>query len=814
MAPRYPDPFARALSVRLSRRAALSGLATTGAASALAGLTSPVAARVRTADPVAGHPRLWLTAGDLPRLRGRATETNPIWQDGLLVLAEQLKTNMDAGHVPGEDSGGYDWEQYPTENYAEFFAFLSLVHPDTAAREDYAQRARTLLMHAIAEAAKGPAADQPFRDPVFATFNRSRWWGEGFPLTVDWIYGALSAEDKTAIREVFLRWVDDNLAASTTSNNHPEPVGLVNDPKLLADPVAVRWAGNNYFAAHMRNIGLMALAFDPADDPDGKLTGAVELATGAWLYMVDHLLRTDARGGMPTEGFEYSPQQLAYVVEFLLALHTAGRDDPAVLGPQVVLTGNPFWDEMLPAYLNSLSPVPVLVKDYEYLGPLYQPAWYGDGQNYWAPDFIALFGALGRYDDLTGNTDRLQALRWIQTNLAPGGAEQMVPQRIAEAEDTHDPIFYFLLFDPAALAPPDPHPGAPTSHFAPGIGRLLVRTGWEADATWFTYALGWIVVDHQHCDGNQFEFYRKGEWLTKERTGYGFNIGCSDYHNTLALENNRPAHDDPDDYRHIQWQRGSQWWGEPAGDPSILAMSIADDYVYALGDATNLYNSTYENADDVLHASRSIVWLKPDHIVVYDRAATQTDGRFKRFWLNLPAAATVDGNQATVTTASGQQLVVTTVLPADATITSEPAEPLEENGEPADGDPMQFRLRVEATGNPRETRFLHVLQGVDAGVSPDPVTFGESGGGTGTPYTWAVVAGTAVLFPIDLGEKISEVNYLVPAGTTRHLVTGLEPGGGYDVSTQANGADLVVTIHPGSAQHADDGGVLDVEVTG
>src|SRR5262249_9766017 len=161
------------------------------------------------------------------------------WQDGLLVLAEQRKTNMDAGHVPGEDTGGYDWEQYPTENYAEFFAFLSVVHPDPAARDDYAHRARTLLMHAIGEAAKRPAPDRPFRAPVSATFNRSRWWGEGFPLTVDWIYATLSAGDKAAIRGVFLRWVDDNLAASTTSNNHPEPAGLVNDPKLLADPVAV-----------------------------------------------------------------------------------------------------------------------------------------------------------------------------------------------------------------------------------------------------------------------------------------------------------------------------------------------------------------------------------------------------------------------------------------------------------------------------------------------------------------------------------------------------------------------------------------------
>ncbi|MEA2511323.1 MAG: hypothetical protein QOJ59_810, partial [Thermomicrobiales bacterium] len=683
MDPRRLDPFAPALSGRLSRRAALRGAA--GAATAFAGAgRSARAAQGRSAAPVpvTSHPRLWLTAEDLPRLRGWATEANPLWRDGLLVLAEELKANMDAGHVPGEDGGSRDWEQYPTENYAEYFAFLSLVHPNEADRKDYAERARTLLMHAIGEAAKGPAEEQPFRDPAFATFNRSRWWGEGFALTVDWIYPVLTSEDKATIRQVFLRWVDDNLNASTTSYNHPEPIGVVNDPALLADPIAVRWAGNNYFAAHMRNIGLMALAFDPSDDPDGELTSYVENATGAWLYMIDSLLRGDARGGLPTEGFEYSPQQLAYVVEFVLALHTAGQDDPARWGPQVVLSDNPFWDEMIPAYLHSLSPVPVLVPEYEYLGPVYQPAWYGDGQTYWAPDFIALFGALGRYDDLTGHTKRLQTLRWLQTHLAPGGAERLIPERMADAEDYHDAILYFLLFDPAAPEPTDPHPGVPLDHFASGIGRLLVRTSWEEDATWFTYALGWINVDHQHSDGNQFEFYRNGEWLTKERTGYGFNIGSSDYHNTLALENDPPEHNDPDDYRSIFWRRGSQWWGDPQGDPEIRAMGVESGYVYALGDATKLYNSEYESSLDILHASRSIVWLRPDHIVVYDRAASKTDGRFKRFWLNLPTEATVAGNASTMTAASGQQLVVTTLLPTDAAISTEPAEPLEENGEP------------------------------------------------------------------------------------------------------------------------------------
>ncbi len=719
---------------------------------------------------------------------------------------------MDAGNIPGGDEGSVAWTEYPTENAAQFFAFLSLVDPDEAARADYAERARTLLMAVIGEAARGPAEGQPFRDPYFSLFDRSRWWGAGFPLTVDWIYPLLTTEDKATIRDVFLRWIDENTTATVTGEyNHPQPVGLVNDPALLANPVLLRWAGNNYFTAHMRNIGLMALAFDAADDPDGALTGNLAQATGAWLYMVDALLRGDSRGGLTAEGFEYTPLALSYVVHFLLALHTAGQDDPAIWGQQVALNDWPFWDELIPAYLHSLSPAPVVMPDLEYVGQVYQPAWFGDGEIYAAPDFIGLLGALGRYDDLTGNAARLQTIRWIQTHVQPGGADALTYRVSYGMQDTHIAMFYFLLFDPDAPVGTDPRPTLPLSHFAEGIGRLLVRTSWEEDATWFTYALGWNAVNHQHGDGNQFEFYRNGEWLTKERTGYGFNIGSSDYHNTLALENDQPDHYDPSDYRYDMHGRGSQWMIVAGGDPSILGQSIGDGYVYALGDATNLYNSEVELSTDIVHASRSIVWLQPDHIVVYDRAESKTEGRFKRFWLNLPAEATVAGNVSTMTTAGGQQLVVTTLLPTDAEIAAEPAETLEESGEVALGEPMRFRLRVEAPGGPRETRFLHVLQGADAGTAADPITLFESG--PGTPFVGAMVAGTAVLFPVEVGVDVGELTYGAPAGTILHLVTGLVPGGGYDIETQAAGGDVTVSIRPGSTLIANDGGLLGFAVT-
>src|SRR5680860_1025871 len=103
----------------------------------------------------------------------------------------------------------------------------------------------------------------------------------------------LSSEDKATIRTVFLRWAGENERAEITAFNHPEPSGVLNDPVLVDDPIAVRWAANNYYTAHMRSIGLMAMALDPEDDPGGELRSHLDSATGAWLYVIDHLLRND-----------------------------------------------------------------------------------------------------------------------------------------------------------------------------------------------------------------------------------------------------------------------------------------------------------------------------------------------------------------------------------------------------------------------------------------------------------------------------------------------------------------------------------------
>lgn len=763
-----------------------------------------------TPQAQSGHPRLWLTAADMPRLRSWAVASNPLYADGLALLAERAKQEMDEGRVPDQDCGNVGYEEYPTEMYAELFAFLSLVENNALARNNYAHRARTLLMHIMNEAAKGPASAEdylcnestqypPFRHPDFATEDRDRirYHGEAFPLVVDWIYPSLSAADKATIRSVFLRWSQEVVERGY---HHPEPVGTVNDPLLLDNVQQVRFSGNNYYAAHMRNLGMMALAMDDADDADHQLHNYLNTATGAHLYIFDHLTRNDSRGGLLPEGLEYSPQTLGYATQFLLSLHTAGASYPISSS----LSSNPFWNESLSAYLHSLSPATVAREEG---GDRYLPAFYGDGQSYHLPDFVNAFAPIGIYDSLITNTQRLDTIRWLQQQTAPGGASQL-SERVRNPSDFRESILYFMLYDPTAQPANDPRQSMSTSFLAPGLNRLFSRTDWGKDAAWFSFGLSWNSIDHQMADGNSFAFYRKGEWLTKGRVGYANiaeGIASSEFYNSVAIQNNRPVDRDETDWRVDLWQRGSQYNYVNDGNPQLLASSLTESYAYALGDATNLYNSTSEGSDDVALAERAILWIKPDLIFVYDRAASKSAGKFKRWWLQLPTPATIAGNQATMITANGQQLFITSLLPTDATLTAVNSNEQIINETAASDDPMQVRLRVDAPGNPQEMRFLHLLQGADAGFAADSATLVRT---QENRFEGIIVKDTVVLFPVQRTPVATMLNYTVPFAIKTHFVTGLKPNTGYRVLIPRVGENLEVQISEGGSRQTDAGGVL------
>jgi hypothetical protein len=115
-----------------------------------------------------------------------------------------------------------------------------------------------------------------------------------------------------------------------------------------------------------------------------------------------------------------------------------------------------------------------------------------------------------------------------------------------------------------------------------------------------------------------------------------------------------------------QWNNGGN-----NGDPSI-AISVNDNWAYELTDSTNLYYhpdfyTAANGARGVTGVSRSLVWLYPDHVFVYDRGTTKSPSRFKRFNLVLMNPPTISGNTAR-SVAGGQALTVQSLMPAAATL--------------------------------------------------------------------------------------------------------------------------------------------------
>ena len=54
-----------------------------------------------------------------------------------------------------------------------------------------------------------------------------------------------------------------------------------------------------------------------------------------------------------------------------------------------------FWSDFVTSYLHSISPGATAFDRDEQMLMEYQPAWYGDAQDYRLPNFINAFGALG-----------------------------------------------------------------------------------------------------------------------------------------------------------------------------------------------------------------------------------------------------------------------------------------------------------------------------------------------------------------------------------------------------------------------------------
>lgn len=810
-------------------------------------------------QPITSHPRLWLTTNDLAKYRSWAVSTNPIYtalQVSIQRSVNDYQTQYFPGGVPNAnypdfgDSQGYTG--LITESDAVILAFASLIDPNATNRSLYAQYTRNLLIYALSQAELGTLTNAPFRDPSFAIYNRSAY-AEDWALAVDWIYNAkdtngqpiLSAADKLTIRNGFMTWASQCLTAETTGGDSPSPVGVLDTQQLLPNGGAYRMAANNYYLSHARLMTMMALAVDAADDPavntnlsvstlGNSLRSYLDDAIGSWMYQENAMFGDPSQvignyglapnasvslssGGMPSEGMLYG-ESIGSILMSLLSLQTAGYNDPNYLGPQAALITSPVWARYSTAMLSSLVPAAKVQPDATYLGPIFLSHNYGDMLRSWVtPQGMVPFALQSLLERYNGATNHYNSARWFLTEATEGGSASLA-QRVSNwSYGVDEGILYFMLLDPTLPPAPDPRPQLPLAFQDYPFGHIVDRTGWTNTATQFDFLANWISINHQQGSAGQFELYRKGEWLTKQLDNYDDNLNgqSSMWHNTLSLQNWCSAGDPNLGWGEQLFVNGSEYMlGESAGDPVALTSS-SPSYTYATADLTPLYNrpqiwQPQYALMDIQQATRDVIWIKPDHIIVYDRAASTHSGLFKQFNLNLVAAPTIAGNQVTELTPGGQKLFVQTLLPANASITYAPINSITTiSGE----EPSVGRVIIADTNNPATTRFLHVIQGADSSASPDAITHVAST--AGNAFEGATVRGAVVMFPISvLSNNFTSVTYSVPVPVTNNFIAGLRPGVAYTINQSTAGGSRNVTITPGPGLVADAAGLLSFNSVG
>ena len=178
-----------------------------------------------------------------------------------------------------------------------------------------------------------------------------------------------------------------------------------------------------------------------------------------------------------------------------------------------------------------------------WLGPVYQ-----DGKLH--GDLLRLYITPGRHaaicpagDSRAGAESKSDALERGSMVRHERRAEHASVQREPALDlglRSVDPVLHAARPDGVSGDRPKTERCRSTYFVDPAAGRILARTDWSSNQTWFDYRASWESINHQDGDGGQFEFFRESEsGLTKEMSNYDNNgVGLTTYyHNSLALKN-------------------------------------------------------------------------------------------------------------------------------------------------------------------------------------------------------------------------------------------------------------------------------------
>ena len=176
---------------------------------------------------------------------------------------------------------------------------------------------------------------------------------------------------------------------------------------------------------------------------------------------------------------------------------------------------------------------------------------------------------------------------------------------------------------------------APLQYFNQGTGLIIARNDWNYNSTWVAFQLGNLLeTDHQQDCQGQLEIQRGADGLLINANAVGENqlpSTQSSFGNLMVIDDNGVG------TQVYRFNQGS-WFGTPGC--VMTSYEPTNGYVYAGGDYAASYGFNFTpGIGTAKKLTRQIVYLRPDYIVVHDRAVTKSTNDLKQLrwhFLNSP----------------------------------------------------------------------------------------------------------------------------------------------------------------------------------
>ena len=299
------------------------------------------------------------------------------------------------------------------------------------------------------------------------------------------------------------------------------------------------------------------------------------------------------------------------------------------------------------------------------------------------------------------------------------------------------PIYAYILSADSGLPPfTDEELDArqPKARHFEFLGQIVMRSGRRPDSTYCLFTAGSKTTVHKHYDENNFVIF-KNDFLALDSGTRAIETDTQlkHYYAQTVAHNCVLVHK-PGEPMPAHWGRTSDepqakigHGGQVSGSAKVLAFATNPLFSYVASDAAPVYQG---KATAVV---RQFLHVQPDYFIVYDRVDA-TDPSYRKEWLlHTENEPRIVGTLMTADCGKGR-LFCETMLPRSATLskTGGPGREFWASGKNWEMDP-KFKAQAEATAKKlgigtyfgkwrmevspaaaaKEDRFLHVLTAAD-----------------------------------------------------------------------------------------------------